>query len=195
MARRGLNLEEILTAAIRMIEEKGLAHFSMHELADRLGIKTASLYNHLNGLREINLKLGMVAVERLHTAMFAAVEGKKKEVALRAAAKAYMDFAHQNPELYKAIICLPSLHDDKLDESGQEIIGLIFRLLNDYDMDTTDKIHYVRGLRSALHGFISLEEAGFFNQSIDVYESFDRMIECFIGQLCPGEKNREAHHA
>ena len=59
MGRRGLNAEVIMEAAIELVEEKGYRNFSMRELAARLGVQPASLYNHVNGIEEVNTAVGM----------------------------------------------------------------------------------------------------------------------------------------
>ena len=44
MPRQGLGKESILQAAIALIEEKGIAQFSMGELAKRLNVKPARMF-------------------------------------------------------------------------------------------------------------------------------------------------------
>ena len=53
MARKGLNTDRIVEAAAELIAEKGFDQFSLRELSDRLGVKTASLYNHISSLSEL----------------------------------------------------------------------------------------------------------------------------------------------
>ena len=53
MPKQGLSKESVVQAAIRLIEEKGIDQFSMAKLAQRLNIKTASLYNHIDSLNQL----------------------------------------------------------------------------------------------------------------------------------------------
>ena len=46
MAHKGLSPDAVVKAAVELIEQQGRDAFSMRLLADQLGIKTASLYNH-----------------------------------------------------------------------------------------------------------------------------------------------------
>jgi len=50
MPRQGLNRQEVVNAAAALIEETGYHNFSMRELADRLPIKTAPLYNYIESM-------------------------------------------------------------------------------------------------------------------------------------------------
>ena len=47
MFHKGLNREGIVEAAKGLIAENGFGEFSMRALAERLGVKTASLYAHI----------------------------------------------------------------------------------------------------------------------------------------------------
>ncbi len=69
MGRRGLNAEVIMEAAIELVEEKGYRNFSMRELAARLGVQPASLYNHVNGIEEVNTAVGMHGITELEKAL------------------------------------------------------------------------------------------------------------------------------
>ena len=65
MPRMGLNKQSVVDAAITLIEEKGYEHFSMRELADRLQVKTAALYNHVESMDALHLEVGHYAIARL----------------------------------------------------------------------------------------------------------------------------------
>lgn len=49
--------EEIITAASNLFKEKGYNAVSVRDIADALGIKAASLYNHISSKQEILSKL------------------------------------------------------------------------------------------------------------------------------------------
>ena len=58
MPRQGLSQDVVLRAAVDLIEEGGLPHFSMGELARRLQVKPASLYNHVESLEQLLTLVG-----------------------------------------------------------------------------------------------------------------------------------------
>ena len=47
MPRKGLSREAIIDTAAALAEQKGAENLTLRELAETLGVKTASLYNHL----------------------------------------------------------------------------------------------------------------------------------------------------
>ena len=56
MAHKGLNPDVVVKAAAELIEQQGRDAFSMRLLAEQLGIKTASLYNHVDNMEMLSPK-------------------------------------------------------------------------------------------------------------------------------------------
>ena len=61
-----------------------------------------------------------------------------------------------------------------------ETIGLT---LKGFGLDGDEEIHVVRGLRSLIHGFATLEMSGSFKTPVDRDKSFDRILEIFLPGL------------
>lgn len=184
MPRKGLTKRRIIKAAIELIEKKGCSNFSMRELADTLEIKTASLYNHVKNIEEIYTEISYYAIALLRQVQLSAIEGKKADDAVFSLAVAYRMFAKEHPELYKLIMKLPTTKDILLERSGAHIVEPIMRVLSCYELSERQKFHWQRVLRSMMHGFISQEEAGFFNHlPIEANASYQIAIQCFLDGL------------
>ena len=56
MAHKGLSPDAVVKAAVELIEQQGRDAFSMRLLAEQLGIKTASLYNHVDNMEMLTPK-------------------------------------------------------------------------------------------------------------------------------------------
>ena len=103
MPRQGLNRENVIDAAIKLIEEKGYSNFSINELAKSLNVKPASLYNHIVNIDEIFSETAARANSMMIEAEEKASKGKIRDEALYAIADAYRDFARSHYELYKVV--------------------------------------------------------------------------------------------
>jgi AcrR family transcriptional regulator len=66
MPQKGLTIDMITKSAAKLIEEKGYDQFSLRELATRLDVKAASLYNHVSGIKEISTAVGLFAIGQLN---------------------------------------------------------------------------------------------------------------------------------
>lgn len=182
--KRGLDEQAILNAAAELAEEKGLEKVSLLQVAEKLGVKSPSLYNHLSGLRELSTGIAKLAVNRLEEAIRSAAVGRSKGDALLSIALAYRDYARENPELYKAILRFPNYSDSDVQEAGHAVVRILYQVMEPYHFDKEETIHFVRGFRSALHGFVSLEAAGFFRGSCaDVDTSYERLVTRLITSL------------
>ena len=58
MSGQGLTRADIVRIAIELIESEGLHSFSLQELANRLHIRAASLYNHIRNADELHMQIG-----------------------------------------------------------------------------------------------------------------------------------------
>jgi AcrR family transcriptional regulator len=182
--KRGLDAQTILNAAAELAEEKGLENVSFLQVAEKLGVKSPSLYNHLSGLQELSLGIAKLAIGRLEDAIRNAAVGRSKDDAFMAIALAYRKFSKENPELYKAILRFPAYNDSSIQEAGHIVVRILYQVMESYHYSKEETIHFVRGFRSALHGFVSLEEVGFFQGAeADVDESFEQLVSRLISTL------------
>ncbi len=183
MPRQGLTTEIVVGAAALLAEEIGCENLTLHKLANRLNIKPASLYTHISGIEQLYVLLSDLALRQLGTAMMGAVKGKTQSEAIRSMSIAYRNYAKQNPEMYRMIMKVPHSHSEQLVNAGKNVKAILFELLSQYTADQSKIICFSRYYHSILHGFISLEQAGFFDDAISVDESLSMIVNNFIEQL------------
>ena len=186
MPRQGLTTETVVAAAALLAEEIGCENLTLHKLANRLNIKPASLYTHLSGIEQLYVLLSDLALKQLGTVMMDAVKGKERGDGIRAMSVAYRDYVKQNPEMYRMIMKVPYSCSEQLVNAGKNVKAILHELLSQYTKDQTKITDFSRYYHSILHGYISLEQAGFFDDAISVDESLSSIIESYIEQL---EKN------
>jgi len=178
-----LNRDKIISSAAELIEEIGLKNLTLNKLAEKLGIKTPSLYNHLEGLNALYAGLVDFGMGRLGECLRNSAIGISKEDAMEAVAYAYRKFVKENPELYKALMKAPKLDKGEIKQSGG-ITGIMNKILEPYNnYSKEEEIHITRGFRSIIHGFVSLENDGFFKGPADLEESFRLLILSFISSI------------
>jgi AcrR family transcriptional regulator len=182
--KRKLDTQAILNAAAELAEEKRLENVTLLQVADKLGVKAPSLYNHLNGLRDLSVGVARMAAARLEEAIRDAAVGRSKGDALTAMSMAYRKYAKENPELYKAILRFRDYRDDAVLETGRTAYRILYQVIESYQLGDEETHHAVRAFHSALHGFISLEAAGFFqNPKISADESYQWLVAMLIASL------------
>lgn len=189
MSRRaGLDRTIVACAAAELIDHDTLNMdgLSLSRVAERLGVRTPSLYKHVDGLPALRRELALLALEQMREVLADAAVGRSGDAALRAVAAAYRSFAREHPGLYGAAQRTSQPGDAAHEEAGRRVVDIILRILEPYGLSGDDALHAVRGLRSVLHGFVSLEAAGGFGLPLDLDESYRRLVEGFLLALRSG---------
>ncbi|WP_195576748.1 TetR/AcrR family transcriptional regulator [Paenibacillus sp. 1001270B_150601_E10] len=178
--RAGLDTNMVVYEAIKLADEIGYEKLTLAALAGRLGIKTPSLYNHIQGLDDLRKHIAVHGLEQLHNTLSHAVKESAKEERILKVAAAYVAFANENPGVYAATLHAPDKTVARWSELGEQIVVLISKLSEPYAMDDDEVIHWVRGYRSLLHGFVSLQQAGAFGIPLDLNESLRYMLNMYM---------------
>ncbi|CAH0257286.1 hypothetical protein SRABI96_03331 [Peribacillus sp. Bi96] len=119
-------------------------------------------------------------MKKLYDSMLQAAVGRSGDDAILALSEAYVEFARIHPGLYDATIRFPNGEDKELQQAQQSVVELVVQLLQAYDLQEEMAIHLVRGLRSILHGFTSIEKMGGFGMAIDIDRSFSLLLNTYI---------------
>jgi AcrR family transcriptional regulator len=183
MPRVGLDQQTILRAAAEIADAYGLDEVTLATLAKKLGIRTPSLYNHIDGLPGLRKKLAIYALNQLTDALTRAAIGKSQDDAVRAIAEAYLAFVREHPGLYEATQRSPDWQDVEVQRAAGGVVDLAIRVLHAYGLEGEAAIHTVRGLRSLLHGFASLEKQGGFGMPLDLDVSFRLLVDTFLAGI------------
>ena len=197
MQKKGLTSEEITKAASQMIAEVGYANFSLRDLAARLGVRPSSLYNHIDGIGEINTAVALDASIQMSRRLEEATRDLPDEEAFLKGLAEYRAFASENPELYKTLFRLPDRKGDEdlLRRATLYAIRPLRTICLHYGLDETDMIHFMRCLRSALHGFVTLTSEGFLLRGgvprDESFEVLSQMLLNMLLELSRKNQNRE----
>lgn len=181
MPKRGLSKEEIIEEATRLVEEHGFESFSLRELAARLGVKPASLYNHVEGISEITTTVALRASEMLNHTLFAAVKGKSAEEAFLEGTRAYRRFALEHPEIYQALIRMRSSDNKIMIKASFDSYEPLRAVIKGFGVRMPELLHFIRSLRAAMHGFVELTASGFMQkESVKRDDTYEVMIHSFL---------------
>ena len=184
MAGKGITKDVITDAALALIEEKGLAGFSLRALAASLEIQVSSLYNHISGQNDLLVAVGCRAVHMMTELEEQAISGKHTDDALFALGDSYRLFAKEHPELYRIIMGVHILKLPVLETEIKKIVAPILTVLSGYGIPLERQMHYQRILRSVMHGFYAHESTGGFSYTeIEKDTSYQLAIKCVANAL------------
>lgn len=181
--RMGLDQARVVEAAAKLVDEEGIEQLTLGRLAERLGVRTPSLYNHVAGLPGLKHDLALYCLRELLDCIRRATIGKSRAEAIIALADAYRAYGRKTPGRYALTLQAPPPGDQKVQAVAQQVVEVVLAVLAPYKLGEEDAIHAIRGLRSIVQGFISLEVAGGFGMPVDLDASFHWLINLFIAGL------------
>jgi AcrR family transcriptional regulator len=176
LPRAGLNTRTVVEEAARLVDEVGLDRLTLAMIAQRLGVALPSLYKHVRGLDALLQKLSAMATAEIAADLSAAAVGRARIDAVRALADAYRGYARRHPGRYLTTQWLPDVDDPDHVAAGERAVATIYAVLVGYGLTGDDAVDATRALRSALHGFVVLENSGGFGLPQDIDRSYEQLV-------------------
>ena len=165
LERREKLREALILAAERSIAAKGLSGLKTRDLAREIGCANGAVYNLVEDIDELILRVGSRTLARLDAAALAAAESdgpvSPAETLVRIAI-AYCDFAANNLELWRALFEHRMERGKPTPEWATEEQMNLFRhihrpLVQLFPKWTADELSIrARSMFSAVHGMVSL---------------------------------------
>jgi len=189
--KRGLTREQVVAAAAEIADRDGLDALSLASVASTLGVRSPSLYNHLDGIAGLRRHLSIHASSLLTAELADSVEGLESTQALRAIAERLRSFAHRHPGLYDSFLPAPTPEQDpEVAAALAQPIDVVGSVLAEMGVDPATMIPLIRALRAAVHGFVHLELHGGFGLPDDVDNSFTTTIDLVIDAIATQSTTR-----
>jgi AcrR family transcriptional regulator len=184
--RAGLTPDRVVAEAAEVLDAVGVERLTLTAIAERVGVAVPSLYKHVGGLDDLHRRLASRSVHELGEVLSAATRGRTGPDALHALADRYRTWALAHPGRYAATVRAPDPADAEHTAASEAVLATLSRVLEGYDLTGEDAIHAIRTIRSALHGFVTLEASGGFGLPHDVDRSFHLLVDALDQALTRG---------
>ena len=184
--RSNLTKTIVVQAAADLINAEGLDALSLGRLAEKLDIRTPSLYNHVEGLPGLMRELSILNARKLAERVSEAAIGHSGPDLARVVMQAYRAYIKENTGLYMSTLRVSGKQDvvdPELEKEELRSLKVAMAVMASFNLEGEDAIHAVRGLRSVVHGFATLEFSGGFGMPFELEESFSRLVDLFIAGL------------
>ena len=177
MAKKGLDKESVIAAAAELANEKGLDELSLKDLANRLEIRSPSLYNHISGLDELKREIMLYGWEQLGDEMLKAAEEHCGYDAIKAMCRAFYRYAAENKGVFGAMLWYNKYADEDSMNATVAMFSQLYKTLGEVGISREISEHLIRTLRGFLEGFSLLVNNGAFGHLADVNESFELSLD------------------
>ncbi len=169
------SLAQIIAAGRRILESEGLDRLTMQRVADVVGVRAPSLYKRVGGRAELVRLVADDIVSELASRLDAVVTGDPG-TDIRALARAFRSFAHDQPEAYGLVFArLPgggSIDPEVNRRASEAVLRTAASLAG-----RENALDAARTVVAWAHGFVSMELAGAFRLGGDVDEAFEFGID------------------
>ena len=184
--RTRLTKTAVVQAAVDLINTEGSDALSLNRLAEKLGIQTPSLYNHVDGLPGLQRELAVMNARLLADRLGEAAIGKSGPELFMNVAQAFRNYVKEYPGLYMSTLRSSGnqlVRDEDLIREEERALRIGLAVMASLGLQGEDGIHALRAFRSMVHGFATLEVAGGFGMPQDCDESFQRLVEALVTGL------------
>lgn len=164
------SLDEIVSAAARLLETGGVAAVTMQAVAQDVGVKAPSLYKRVRDRETLLGLVGGAAADELTQRLDAASGIEELLIVFRR-------FAHERPEAFRLLFSA-GVDADKLAATSAPVLRATAAAVGaDHALDAA------RLLTAWATGFVTMELAGAFRLGGDLDDAYDYGIAHLVGSL------------
>ncbi|MBB2989835.1 AcrR family transcriptional regulator [Mycolicibacterium iranicum] len=156
-----LSRDSIVNAALTFLDREGWDALTINALANQLGTKGPSLYNHVHSLDDLRRTVRMRVVGDIIDMLNTVGQGRTPDDAIMVMAAAYRSYAHHHPGRYSAFTRMPLGGDDpEFTAATHAAAAPVISVLASYGLDDEAGFFAALEFWSAMHGFVLLEMTG-----------------------------------
>lgn len=183
MTRAGIDKETIIRSAAQLVNQAGMEQITMKMLADNLGVKPPSLYNHISGLEELKKQLMIFGWTQAKEKLLLSLAGVSGYDAIKAMCYAFYDYATENTGLFEVMLWYNKFQNEEASEATAELLAVIFRITRSLDIPDNYCFHLIRTFRGFLEGFFLLVNNGSFGHPLPITDSFELSVNILIAGI------------
>lgn len=172
--------QDILQAAVQMVEREGPDGLSLRAVAEELGVRAPSLYRYFPQKEALEVAVAEEALKAILSRLQDAATVSDPEKRFRKTVDAYLEFARERFALYSFLMQSRYPASYRL-AVGKTVWNLLLEAASGVSGQPDDTAAAV-AVWSFLHGYVSLEHAGAFGVS-GPKGALERGVEVFLKTL------------
>ncbi|MDO5575296.1 MAG: TetR/AcrR family transcriptional regulator [bacterium] len=147
----------VIETASALIDQKGLNQISLKDVAEALGIRTPSLYNHINSLDEMLQEVAHAGMAEMNDLMTKSSIGKISDEAIKAVSAAYLKYMIEHPGIYETIQWASWHQTEETTALLNQFEALLMALIRSCGYDEAADASILRLLTGLLHGYTTIQ--------------------------------------
>lgn len=183
MAKANIDKETIINKAVEIVNSVGIDKVTLKMLAENLGIKSPSLYNHIEGIDDLKKQLMIYGWKQAEQRITLAVIGVSGYDAIRAMCYAFYDYVIENPGVFNVMLWYNKFQSEEMEMATAQLLTIIFKITSSLNIPDDYCFHLIRTFRGFLEGYFLLVNNGSFGHPLPIFESFEISIEVLIAGI------------
>ena len=181
MSKVNVDKSRVIAETAALANEVGFSNVNLKMIAERLNIKTPSLYNRITSLDELKKELMAYGWSELTGELTEVLIGESGDEAIRLACNVFYNYTLTNPGVFEAM-AFTNRTDERLNtEASKEFLRILFKVLGKRNIGNENVEQVMRLARSYLEGFALLVNHEAFDTTlISLKESFNFGVEVII---------------
>lgn len=148
--------ENVIQAASDIADAGGLGSVSLKAVAERLGIRTPSLYNHIGSLDDLLRDAAHAGMRTMNERMAHSAVGASGESALKSVGAAYFGYVISHPGIYEIIQWANWHGNEETAALFEAYRDLVSRIAASFNLKPKKKDAVTSLVLSVLHGYSTL---------------------------------------
>lgn len=147
----------VIQAASDIADKDGLNNVSLKVVAERLNIRTPSLYNHIDSLEDLLREIAHSGMRAMNESMTQAAIGKTGDAAIKSVGIEYLNYMIKHSGVYETIQWATWHGNEETGEIFGNYLSLLTTLIHScgFNSDSTNEILNI--ITGFLHGYTTLQ--------------------------------------
>ncbi|MCC0734472.1 TetR/AcrR family transcriptional regulator [Clostridioides sp. ZZV14-6009] len=147
----------VIQVASDIADKDGLNKLSLKVVAEKLSIRTPSLYNHIESLDDLLREIAHSGMRKMNKQMEKVAIGDSGDTAIKSVSIAYFNFIIAHPGVYETIQWAIWHGNSETSEIFEDYKSLLEKLLLSCNLRTKNIDEVLNLLMSVIHGYSTLQ--------------------------------------
>ncbi len=147
----------VVQAASELADKDGLNNVTLKAIAEKLSIRTPSLYNHINSLDDLLREVAHMGMRAMNERMTQVAVGISGDAAIMAVGIEYLNYMIEHPGIYEAIQWATWHGTEETAEIYGNFISLLTTLVHSCHFISEGTNDILDVLTGILHGYTTLQ--------------------------------------
>lgn len=147
----------VIETASQIADEQGLNNLSLKAVAEKLNVRTPSLYNHIESLDDLLREVAHKGMRSMNEQMAHTAIGKSGDAAMKSVSVEYLNFVIEHPGVYETIQWATWHGTDETAQIFENYINILSTIISSYNFPSESTEEILNLFTGLLHGFTTLQ--------------------------------------